>query len=114
MIRGTAIEILVKKQTGSDPFNRPVYNEVSEIVNDVLITPLSDNEITDALNLTGKRAIYQLSIPKTDKHNWDNCKVRFFGEEWRVIGKPVKGIDSLIPLKWNLKVKVESVNGNYT
>lgn len=111
MIHGTTIQILVKKQTGLDPFNRPIYDLVPEDVENVLIAPLSDTEVLDTLNLTGRKAVYQLAIPKGDTHNWKNQKVVFFGEMWRCIGKPTKGIDALIPLEWNMKVQVESING---
>lgn len=111
MIHGTTIQILVKQQIGTDPFNRPIYDYVSEDVENVLIAPLSDTEILDTLNLTGRKAVYQLAIPKNDTHDWENQKVIFFGKPWRCIGKPTKGIEALIPLEWNMKVKVESING---
>lgn len=111
MIQGITVKLLVKKQIGTDPFNRPIYSTEEEYIPNVLIAPVSDSEVLDTLNLTGKKAAYQLAIPKSDKHDWENQTVEFFGEAWRVIGKPTKGIDELIPLDWNLKVKVESING---
>lgn len=111
MIKGITVQLLVKKQIGTDPFNRPIYDNAAVNVDNVLIMPVSDSEVLDTLNLTGKKAVYQLAIPKTDTHDWENQTVCFFGEKWRVIGKPVRGIDALIPLDWNLKVKVESING---
>ncbi len=111
MIKGLTIKLLVKKQTGTDPFNRPLYETFEENIPNVLVSPVSDSEVLDTLNLTGRKAVYQLAIPKNDTHEWENQTVKFFGETWRVIGKPVKGIDELIPLDWNLKVKVESING---
>ena len=77
----------------------------------VLIAPVSDAEILDTLNLTGRKAVYQLGIPKSDRNVWEGQRVRFFGETWRVIGKPVRGMNELIPLDWNLKVKVENIHG---
>ena len=111
MLQGITVKLLVKEQIGTDPFNRPIYNNVEEDVPNVLVAPVSDSEVLDTLNLTGKKAVYQLAIPKNDKHNWENQTVLFFGETWRVIGKPIRGIDALIPLDWNLKVKVENING---
>jgi len=35
--------------------------------------------------------------------------VDFFGERFRVIGKPTKGLEHLIPLRWNMKVRVERI-----
>ena len=110
-IQGITIQILEKTQTGTDAFGRPVFTETEEDVENVLIAPMSDEEILDTLNLTGRRAVYQLGIPKGDAHDWENKKVVFFGSTWRVIGKPTLGIEAMIPLQWNKKVKVESIVG---
>jgi hypothetical protein len=32
--------------------------------------------------------------------------VEFFGEKFRTIGAPTQGIEDMIPLSWNKKVKV--------
>jgi hypothetical protein len=48
-----------------------------------------------------------LGIPKEDEHDWENRRVDFFGEKWRVFGIPTKGIEDIIPLDWNMKVTVE-------
>ena len=114
MIRGTTVILLSKRQTGTDAFNRPIYTEDEIPVENVLIAPVSDAEILDTLNLTGRKAVYQLGIPKSDRNVWEGQRVRFFGETWRVIGKPVRGMNELIPLDWNLKVKVESIHGKST
>lgn len=107
MIKGRTIILLAKTQTGVDAFNRPVYTETPTEVENVLIAPLSDQEVLETLNLTGRKAVYQLGIPKGDSHEWENQRVQFFGETWSVIGIPTEGQDELIPLEWNKKVKVE-------
>jgi hypothetical protein len=35
--------------------------------------------------------------------------VDFFGERFRIVGKPTKGIEALIPLSWNMKVRVQRI-----
>jgi hypothetical protein len=40
-------------------------------------------------------------------HTWTDRKVEFFGETFRAIGAPTQGIDALIPLAWNKKIRVE-------
>lgn len=112
MLKGITVQLLERTQTGIDGFNRPIYTETPVDVENVLVAPLSDEEVLDTLNLTGRRATYQLGIPKTDNHTWEGHRVRFFGETWRVIGKPTRGIDELLPLNWNMKVKVESCAEN--
>ena len=109
MIKGITVTLFQRTKTGTDAFNAPIYTETPVSVSDVLVAPLSDEEILDTLNLTGRRAKYQLGIPKGDTHDWEGCTVAFFGELWRVIGHPTEGIDDMIPLRWNKKVKVESI-----
>ena len=108
LIKGITVNLLEHTQTGTDGFNRPIYTETPIEIKNVLVAPLSDTEILDTINLTGRKAVYQLGIPKDDSHTWEDKKVQFFGETWRVIGKPTMGIDDNIPLDWNKKVKVES------
>lgn len=111
IIHGITVKLSVTEQIGTDGFNRPVYQEGYIDVENVLVQPMSDEEVLDTLNLTGKKAKYKLGIPKGDTHDWSTGKtVRFFEEEWRIIGKPLQGIEALIPLDWNKQVKVESVN----
>lgn len=111
LLKGITVRLLQKRQIGVDEINEPIYEEEPIEIENVLIAPLSNEEIIDTLNLTGRRAVYQLAIPKKDEHNWENQRVEFFGEVWQVIGKPVRGIDHLIPLDWNMKVKVEGIGG---
>lgn len=104
--------ILYKRTAGqADAFNRPTYTEEAIQVNDVLVSPAEQGgeENIDSLDLTGRKAVYTLAIPKGDTNDWENCRVDFFGESFRVIGMPTQGIESLIPLKWNKKVKVERI-----
>lgn len=108
MIKGICVTLYETAQTGVDAFNRPVYAETPVAVENVLVAPLSDEEVLETLNLTGKRAKYQLAIPKGDVHDWENRRVSFWGSDWRVIGHPTEGIEANIPLLWNKKVRVES------
>lgn len=107
-MRGITVTLYERTQTGTDAFNAPVYTETPVDVENVLVAPLSDEERATELDLTGRRAVYQLGIPKGDAHTWEaGTRVGFFGEIWRIIGEPTEGISALIPLDWNKKVKVE-------
>lgn len=106
-MRGITIELLQKTETGRDSFNHPIYEETWVNVDNVLIGEPSTDEITDTINLTGKHLAHVLGIPKGDTHEWHDTEVRFWGERFRTIGYPMQGIESLIPLDWNKKVKVE-------
>lgn len=90
-----------------DKTNRPITREVPVVVKGCLYAPVSTDDVVNTLNLTGKKAVYQLAIPKGDVNDWENAKVEFLGEKWRTIGIPEEGIAGNIPLKWNRKIKVE-------
>lgn len=105
-IHGIAIELAVKTQTGTDGLNRPIYETAWVTVDNVIIGQPTTQEITDELNLSGKRLDYVLGIPKGDTHIWEDTRVRFFGKVYETIGLPTQGIESMIPLSWNKKVKV--------
>lgn len=106
-MRGISITLYTTTQTGTDEFNRPIYAETPVTVENVLIGEPSTDDIANELNLTGKRLAYTLAIPKGDAHDWTDKTVEFFGERFKTIGEPTQGIDHLIPLSWNKKVKVE-------
>ena len=106
-LKGITVTLVKKTATGTDEFGAPTYTESEVSVNNVLVAPVSADDMVNQLNLTGRKAIYTLAIPKTDTNTWENQEVRFFGDRWRVFGIPLKGIDDLIPLDWNTKVMVE-------
>lgn len=105
-LHGITITLYSREQTGVDAFNRPVYTETAEQVDNVLIGEPSSDDITEELNLSGKKIAYTLGIPKGDTHTWTNRTVEFWGERFETVGKPVTGIQDLIPLDWDQNVKV--------
>lgn len=109
MLHGITVTLYSVTQSGTDDFNRPILAETPVSVSDVLVAPIGDQEIREILELTGRKAVYQLGIPKGDNHDWANRKVSFFGETFRAIGIPTEGIEDMIPLRWNRKVRVERI-----
>lgn len=105
-MHGITIKLYNRTSTEQDAFNRPTYKETAVNVDNVLIGEPSTQEIVDELNLSGKRLAYTLAIPKGDTNVWENKVVEFFGEKFEVIGYPTQGLEHLIPLSWNKKVKV--------
>ena len=107
MIKGITVLLYEKNQVGVDGFNVPIYEETAVEVENVLVAPASSEDIVNNLDLTGKKVVYTLAIPKGDTHDWRDKKVEFFGETFRTFDAPIKGIDELIPGPWNANVKVE-------
>ena len=87
-MKGTTIQLVVEKVTGYDPLGHPITEEELEDVNDVLVGNPSTDDITNSLQLYGKRIDYVIGIPKGDTHNWT-------------------GIQENIPLRWGQNVKVQ-------
>lgn len=108
-IRGEAVKLITQTQTGTDAFNAPIWAETSTTVYDVLIGQPTEQEILDTINLYGRKAVYVLGIPKGDTNDWENQIVEFWGKRWRTIGLPIRGMEHQIPLRWNTKVRVESI-----
>lgn len=106
-IRGVPVILYERKHTGYDDFNAPAYKEVPVTVQNVLISPSSTDDIVNSVSLYGKKAVYQLAIPKGDAHCWEDSVVEFFGRKWKTFGFMTMGIEENIPLDWNGKIQVE-------
>jgi hypothetical protein len=110
MIKGITIIIPKKIEVGTDEFKRPIYEydiENGEKIQNVLVAPTLSDDLTSTVDLTGKKAVYTMAIPKGDAHDWEECVVYFFGCLWKSFGYPIEGIEENIPLDWNKKVTVE-------
>lgn len=106
LIKGITIQLFELEKTDTDPFGAPIYSEKPTDVDNVLIKPVSSEDAVDDLDLTGKKIVYELCIPKGDQHIWTNRKVRFYGETFETVGIPTELIESMVPLDWNKKIKV--------
>ena len=107
LIKGITVTLYERTQTGKDTLNAPVYVEQAVPVENVLISPVSAEEVLSDIQLTGKHAVYELSLPKGDAHKWDDSKVEFFGRIWHTCGPAREWMPGLVPGTWNKKVKVE-------
>lgn len=107
MIRGIDITLYERQVTGYDGFKAPITEEVPVTVHNVLIGEPSTEDVTADLQLYGRRLSYTLALPKGDDHDWNNVTVEFFGQKFRTYGAVTEGIEAMIPLRWNRKVKVE-------
>lgn len=108
-IKGLTVTLYEKTQTGVNEFNEPIYTETPVEVNNVLVAPTTSDDIVNEQDLAGRKAGYTLAIPKGDTHNWVNQRVTIWGKDYMTFGEPLQGIEDNIPLAWNKKVTVESI-----
>lgn len=111
LLHGIPVVLHVRTKTGVNAFNEPIYKDSTVTVNNVLVSPTESSaggagEVVDSLNLSGKQNYYTLAIPKGDQNDWTDTFVEFFGKKYRTIGSPTEGIEDMIPLEWNKKVRV--------
>lgn len=106
-MKGTTVQLVVGTVTDYDPFGNPIESEELVNVDDVLVGQPSTDDVTNSIQLYGKRIDYVLGIPKGDNHNWTDAIVYIWGEKFRTIGYPMTGEQANIPLRWGQNVKVE-------
>lgn len=112
--KGITVSLLMRTQSGTDAFNRPVYTETAVSVDNVLVGSPTDQELVTDLQMYGKKCVYILAIPKGDAHVWEDSYVEFDPtggnsiQKFRTFGKATGGIEDLIPLAWNKKIHVEA------
>ncbi|MBQ0005094.1 MAG: hypothetical protein KBS68_04440 [Clostridiales bacterium] len=107
MFKGITVTLYEREEVGTDAFNKKVYREVPVQVENVLVESLTADDLVSVTSLYGKQATYRLCIPKGDTHKWEDCRVDFFGEKWRVFGFAQEWIEENVPGSWNKKVMVE-------
>ena len=105
-MKGTAVVLYERTQTGTDAFNDPVYSETAVTVSNVLVGQPTTDEVTSSTELYGKKIEYMLGIPKGDEHDWEDVTVEIFGKRFRTFGATIQGIEENIPTPWHKKVRV--------
>lgn len=106
-LRGITVGLHVQVQTGTDELGNPIYEDTIEEVDNVLVGEPSTDDVRSAVDMYGKRLAYTLAVPKGDTHTWTDTLVDIWGDTFATFGDVTQGIEALIPLGWNRKVKVE-------
>lgn len=105
-MKGAAVVLYERTQTGTDAFNDPVYALTPVTVENVLVGQPTTDEITSSIDLYGKKIEYMLGIPKGDAHDWEDTTVEIFGKKFRTFGATIQGIEENVPTPWHKKVRV--------
>lgn len=101
------VQLVVKTQSGTDPFGAPIETETLIDVPGCLVGQPSTDEIAQTLQMYGKQIAYVIGVPKGDTNTWVDTDVIMWGQRYRTIGYPQTGIQENIPLNWGQNVKVE-------
>ena len=104
------VQLVRKSQDGTDPFGAPIETEEIIDVPGCLVGQPSSNEISQTMELYGKKIDFVVGVPKGDVNKWFDTEVIIWGERFRTIGYPETGIQDNIPLAWGQNVKVERCN----
>ena len=107
LIKGTEVVLYEKTVAGIDAFKSPTYEETPVTVRNVLVSPVSSEDLVTDEQLRGKKQIVELHIPKEDTHRWENSRVEIRGQMWETFGFVQEYDPKLTPLDWNKKVKAE-------
>lgn len=107
MIAGTTVTLYARTAGEPDELNGQTWSETAVEVANVLIAPASAEAVAQDLELYGRRLAYTLHIPKGDGHDWEGCKVSFYGQTFRAYAPTDLYIEADTPGPWNRRVKVE-------
>lgn len=107
LLKGIPVTLYIPTEISRDAFNVPILSETPVVVDNVLVAPVESSDVVTDLELYGKRAVYELCIPKGDTNVWEDRTVEFFGKKWRTYGFVREWIENLLPLDWNKKIRVE-------
>lgn len=101
------VQLAKKTQGADDPFGMPTETEQIIDVPGCLVGQPSSDDITQTMEMYGKKIAYVIGVPKGDTNTWVDTEVIIWGERYKTIGFPETGIQGNIPLKWGKNVKVE-------
>ena len=107
MLKTMTVQLSVKTSSETDPFGAPIETEELIDVPGCLVGQPSTDDITQTMEMYGKKIAYVVGVPKGDENNWVDTDVIIWGERYRTIGYPETGIQENIPLAWGKNVKVE-------
>lgn len=107
-IKGETVILVEETITGKDAFGRDIVATAQTSVANVIIGNPGTEAAAEELDLTGKRIVFVLGIPKGDTHDWKDKTVFIRGEKFRTYGYPLTQTEANVPGSWNTQVKVEA------
>lgn len=111
MIQGRQITLHRPQKSGTDAFNAEVIEWEDEVIDDVLIEPLSTSDLSDTLRPNGDSVTAKLHLPKTYTKDTRGCECSFGGARYKVKGAPIAYQVENTPTRWNYPIEVERIDG---
>lgn len=111
LIKGGTVKLYEKTAAGTDATGAPVFKETPVTVKNVLISPVSSEDLVSDEQIRGKKQVCELHIPKGDAHKWENSRVEIRGQLWETFGFVQEYDQAMTPLDWNKKIKAERYGG---
>lgn len=109
---GEQVTVTRRMQTGVDRLGDPVYEDVSEVVDDVLVAPGPRSDLSDAERPDGDRVAWNLHFPKPYESDLRNATVSVRGEAaCLVVGEPRPFTLENTPTRWWMPVELWRVDG---
>jgi|SRR5690625_119271 len=111
-MQGETVVVHRRVETGHDPLNSPVYEDVTETVHDVLVAPGPRSDVDASTRPDGTRVAWNLHFPKPYAESLRGAKVSVRGQKpAKVIGDPQPYTLENTPTRWWLPVELERVDG---
>jgi hypothetical protein len=112
MIQGEQVTVRVRKKTGTDSMNNPVWEWVDEsTVDDVLVSPGSTDDLGGSIRPDGTEIVLTLHFPKSFTGSLRNRRVLVRGRELAIVGDPVQYSDANTPTRWHMPAQCKEVDG---
>jgi len=112
VIVGETVVVERRLEVGRDPGNSPIYDLVSEVVEDVLVAPGPRNDVTDSTRPDGVEVRFTLHFPKGYPETLRGARVSVRGgAPLDVIGDPTHYTEANTPGEWSMPCEVGKVVG---
>lgn len=108
---GETVVIEHFKETGEDPYGKPIRETFESAVSNVLVAPGATRNVIESNRADGASVAYTLYFPNTFTGSLEGKRVKVRGEWFGVVGSPRSYHPDTTPTAWNLVVEVVRIDG---
>lgn len=111
-MKGETVVVVRSVEVGRDPGNSPIYAEVRDRVEDVLVAPGPRTDIIESNRPEGTEIQWTLHFPKTFTGSLRGASISVRGgEPLGVVGDPQPYTLENTPTRWHMPVEVTRADG---